>query len=109
MVAKCTMNEKPAAVEIDALPEGGQYVRLHDNAVQVDVPDMDDGEPAKAWECDEVAFKLPQDRAVTKKSVKADFADWWAYGAAWDPNAADPTLADRVDNIEAVMLALLGL
>ena len=109
MITKCTTMEKPQAVEIDAIPEGGQYVRLHQDAAEVDLPADDGGKPGRAWECDEVAFRLPADRAVTAESIQADFADWWAYGAAWDPDAATPTLDDRVANLEAAMLSVLSL
>ena len=110
MIAKCTTNEKPAAVEIDTVPDGGgQYVRLHDHAAQVDVPSMDGQEPGKAWECDEVSFYAPTDRdPLTVEAVTAAFADWWNYGAAWDPDAPTPSLDDRLADVEAALLAIIG-
>ena len=110
MIAKCTTNEKPADVEINTIPDGGgQYVRLHQNASQVDAPSMD-GQPAgKVWESDEVSFYAPADREpLTVEAVTADFSDWWTYGAAWDPDAPAPSLDDRVTDLEAVMLAIIG-
>ena len=110
MILTCTMNEQPARVEIDSLPEGGQYVRLHDNAHQVDVPSPDpDAPPSKAWECDEAAFTVPADRALTVEGVTADFSAWWSFGAAYDPDADSPTVDERLANLEAAMLALVGM
>ena len=109
MLQRTTMAERPERINIDDLPEGGQYILLHDNAEQVDVPAVDDEPPQKKWECDEVAFKLPAERVQTAESIESDFNSWWTYGISWKPGAIpDPTLEQRVTDLEAALLAFMG-
>ena len=107
MLRKTSMNDEPERVHIDELPEGGQYILLHDNAEQVDIPTEENEPPQKMWECDEAAFRLGPDRVQTAESLERDFDAWWVYGAAWDPDAAAPTVEERLADLEAAMLALM--
>lgn len=109
MLQKTTMTERPQRVEIDVLPEGGQYVRLHDHAEQVTLPQEGDGPAQTMWECDEVVFRLGPDRRSTKEGIEAAFDDWWAYGTEWGPDAVAPTVEERVAALEAAMLDLVSI
>lgn len=105
MVKKCMMREKPKDVEVEALPEGGQYVKLHKNAAEVDIPATGEGDPGKAWECDEATFRLEPGQEATAAAVKKEFDSWWEYGAAWEAAQAEPSLEDRVALLEVAFLA----
>lgn len=96
MLSKTQAATELPAVEIDNLPEGGQYVRIHRNLVKIV------SEEGTAYEYDEVAFKT--DRNLTTETANTD--EWWEYGKAWDPDAKAPTLEERLEAAEKAILVL---
>lgn len=96
MLMKTQAASELPAVEIDNLPEGDQYVRIHRNLVKLV---SDEG---TAYEYDEVAFRT--DRKLTAETANTD--EWWEYGKAWNPDAKAPSLEDRIDAAEKAILAL---
>ena len=97
MLVKTQAATELPAVEIDHLPEGGLYVRIHRNLVRIV------SEEGTAYEYDEVNFKT--DRDLDEETANTD--DWWEYGKTWTPDAQAPSVEDRLANLEDAMMALL--
>lgn len=104
-----SVNE-PVPVELETLPDGNKMVRLHRNVVKVVIPGEGEDKSTRAYLCTEVVFPLPYGRDETISSITAEFADWWAYGAAHNPKDDLPlTTEQRVDALELMMTAILSL
>lgn len=97
MLNRTYSTEKLSPVEIESLPDGGQFVRLRKNSVTIV-----DSEGTQ-YCCDEVSF-MP-DRELTEETANTD--DWWEYGKTWTPDAQTPSVEDRLSNLEDAMMALL--
>ena len=109
MLQKTGMDSRPKRIRIDKLPEGGQYITLHDHEKQVDMPTAEGELPQKMWECDEVTFKLPSERVQTKENIESEFDSWWIYGTTWTSEMmTPPSLEQRISDIESALLALMG-
>ena len=97
MLAKTQAATELPAVEIDHLPEGGLYVRLHRNLVRIV------SEEGTVYEYEEVSFRT--DRDLTEETANTD--DWWTFGKTWTPDAQEPSVEDRLSNLEDAMMALM--
>lgn len=79
-------------------PEGKTRVCLADNIKRVE-----DSEDGVGFVYDEVVFFMPEDRTDTLAEIEANFAAWWEYGQV---DIKEPTLEDRVSDLEALILIL---
>lgn len=115
MLYHAQSGDKPAKVVLTTLPDNTVMVFLHDNIKkqQVEEAGVSEGEKITytCYTYDEVAFPLPYDRVDTEdvKSVTADFASWWTYGVDYTGEEANPTLEQRVSDLEASLTAFLTL
>ena len=80
-------------------PEGKTRVCLADNIKQVEDP-----EEGVGFVYDEVIFFMPDDRSDTLAEIETNFAAWWEYGQT---ELTDPTLEDRVSDLETLLLMLM--
>jgi hypothetical protein len=105
-----TMNENPAPVVLESLPEGGSWVRLYKDAIQVETPEEGDAEPGSAWRAEEVVFAMPADRAETVESITESFDGWWEYGKSWTTESdTPPSFDERLAIMEETVNALIGM
>ena len=88
---------RPPRVDIETL-ESKRRVILADHIEQVEDPEEGTG-----FVYDEVVFFMPDDRSDTLAEIEANFADWWEYGKE---DFKEPTLEERVSDLEALFLAL---
>ncbi len=98
------LDHKPAAVELERLPDGTAWLRMYKNIKQVDdEPTSADAEPGKHWEATVAVCKLGTDRAEeTVKTITTKKADWWTYAEAWEEQPP-MTVAQRLDAVETVL------
>lgn len=104
------LDHKPAAVELERLPDGTAWLRMHKNIKEVaDEPAAADAEPGKHWEATAAVCKLGADRAEeTVKTITAKKADWWTYAEAWEEQPP-MTEAQRLDAVETVLAGIAEL
>ena len=95
--------EKPEYVVVEQLPDGAQRVVLSKNASAVE---NDDGE---SWVFDQADFCLEPDRTETAEEIAAAFDEWWEYASAYSQDDAAPTVEQRLESVEAALLAMMGL
>lgn len=93
-------NQRPSRVLLERLPDGSANIRLADDIRE----ETEDGQTMYRY--NEVTFYLPFDRSETQTDIERDFGAWWRYGSA--PEEPAPTLEERVDELEALMIAMLG-
>lgn len=99
------LDHKPAAVELERLPDGTAWLRLYKNIKEASEETTRDGEThtSKHWEATCAACKLGADRAgETVKTITAKKADWWTYAEAWEEQPP-MTVAQRLDAVETVL------
>ena len=93
---------EPSRVSLLRLPDK-TVVKLADNIQRV--VDEDEGSLTIKYVYDEVTFDLPEDRkGETVESIEENFSDWWFYGSE---DHSDPTIEERVTNIEEILVAIL--
>jgi hypothetical protein len=80
-------------------PEGKTRVCLADNIKRVEEP-----EEGVGFVYDEVVFFMPDDRSDTLAEIEANFAAWWEYG---QEDIKEPSLEDRVSDLESLILAMM--
>ncbi len=88
-------NQRPQIVRLESLPDGSANVWL-----TRDIREDDGG-----WLYDAGFFNAAD---VTEAEITADLDGWWAYAEAWERSSAQPTIEERVADMEAAVLALLG-
>lgn len=86
---------RPASVTIENLQDKKRVI-LANNIKMVEDPE-DNG-----FVYDEVIFFMPDDRHETIPEIEANFNDWWEYGKS---NYKEPTLEERISDIENLLLA----
>lgn len=105
MIYTDNLDHKPAAVELERLPDGMAWLRLYKDIKEVSEEATHDGESytGKHWEATCAACKLGADRAgETVKTITAKKADWWTYAEAWE-ELPTPTVAQRLDAVETAL------
>ena len=102
------LDHSPAAVELERLPDGTAWLRLHKDVVQAKTEAPEGEEGGVCWIASTAVALLGTDReAETVESITANLADWWTYAEAWEEqppltldqrmDAAETALADIVD------------
>lgn len=115
MLYNAMSGDKPAKVVLTSLPDGTVMVSLHDNITKTTVESEGAAEGEKitntAYTYDEVTFSLPYDRVDTEdvQSVTADFDSWWTYGVEYTGEDENPTLEQRVTELEVSLAAFMTL
>lgn len=87
MIYTDNLDHKPAAVELERLPDGTAWLRLYKDIKEVSEETTQNGGSytSKHWEATCAACKLGADRAgETVKTITAKKADWWTYAEAWE-------------------------
>ena len=109
MIYKSTQyTEKPQAVKVEPLHDGTANVWLTQKAKEVTLPGPGEDQPAQTvYEADTAFFVA--DEAPTPEAITADFEGWWLYAENWTPEENEPTLEQRVQNVEAALLAIMEL
>ena len=97
--------ERPESVVIEQLPEGGVNVWLNRNVGELI---REEAEGKQTIYTAETAFFYAAD-PLTADDVAADFDGWWEYAAAYSQGDAAPTVEQRLESVEAALLALMGL
>lgn len=97
-------NTKPAAVRLEPLPDGSANVWMARNIKEVQV-DAENGTETQYLA--DVGF-FNAENNVTEAEIAADPDGWWAYAEAWERGTEQPTIEERVADMEAAVLALLG-
>ena len=93
-----TTQLEPCVVEDDHA--GGYWVRIRRNETQ-----ETDSEGGTQYRYDEVLFWT--DQPLTPEEANTD--DWWSYGESYDPDEPEPTITDRVNSLEEmVMIMMMG-
>lgn len=95
--------EKPETVAIEHLPGGTRRVVLSRNFV------AHQDEDGTSWRGEQAVFVLEPDRAETAEDIAAGFDGWWDYAAAYSQDNTAPTVEQRLESVENVLLAMMGL
>jgi hypothetical protein len=94
----------PQAVWLEPLPDGSTNVWLARNVVKTTPEDETESEGYVA----DLAFFNTSDQ-VTEEQISTDFDGWWLYAEEWEADPGKVTLEQRLDNVEAALLAILGI
>ena len=97
--------ERPESVVIEQLPEGGVNVWLNRNVGELI---REEAEGKQTTYTAETAFFYAAD-PLTADDVVADFDGWWEYAEGWTRDQQKPTLEQRMDDVEAALLAVMGM
>lgn len=95
--------EKPEAVVIEKLPGGTRRVVLSRNFVE------HQDEDGTSWVGEQAVFTLEYDRAETAEDIATSFDGWWEYAASYSQGNDSPTVEQRLESVEAALLAMMGL
>lgn len=95
--------EKPEAVVIEKLPDSTKRVILSRNFAE------HHDEDGTSWSGEQAIFVLEPDRTETAEEIAAGFDGWWEYAASYIQDSAAPTLEQRLESVEAALLAMMGL
>ena len=95
--------EKPEYVVVEQLPDGTRRVVLSKDAAAVE------NEDGKSWVFDQADFCLEPDRVETKESIQEHFDSWWEHAVGYNQEMPTLTVDQRLENIENVLLAMMGL
>lgn len=95
---KAKYNQQPTAITYMSLPNGEADVWLRKNIHEVEEP-TEEGHTQTFWECNEVYFRTK----LTETEVTDNFEDLYLKYSH-----PEPTLTERVDALEEVVLELLG-
>ena len=93
----------PDAVVVEELPDGGRRLVMSRDFAPFESEDGT-GYVGKQADC-----LLPAGRQETIAEITAESDAWWEYAVSYDPARADPSLEERVADIEEAVLALLGM
>lgn len=96
--------EEPESIHFESFPDKASKAWLRKNITK-ETATAEDGSEYTAYKADEVYFET----SATEEEVKADFDSWYAFGEGWtEEDGREPSLADRVTNVENALLALMG-
>lgn len=104
-----TLDHSPAAVELERLPDGTAWLRLHKDVVQgkANAPEGEEGGPC--WTATTAVAQLGTDRAAeTVESITTNLDDWWTYAEAWEEQPP-MTLNQRMDAVETALADIVGI
>lgn len=94
--------DKPETVKIEILPGSTRRVILSRNFTRFEDQD------GAGWRGEQAVFDLGADRTETAADISAAFDGWWEYAASYTPPVS-PTVEQRLENMEAALLAMMGL
>ena len=97
-----TLDHAPAAVELERLPDGTAWLRLHKDVVQgkTEAPEGEEGGPC--WTATTAVAQLGTDRAAeTVESITA-------YAEAWEEQPP-MTLNQRMDAVETALADIVDI
>lgn len=100
---KVVSGSMPEKVVVEELPGGGRRLVLSKDFAAFE------NEEGGGYTGNQADCLLPTGREETAAEIAADFDTWWEYAQSYDPAGATPTLEERVADVEAAVLALLGL
>lgn len=83
----------------------GDYVNPKNVVLTRNVSEYIGEDGTKFYQYGEVRFQLPYDREETIQSIEENFDDWWIYGE--EGSKDDPSLEDRVTDLEELVISLL--
>ncbi len=104
-----TLDHAPAAVELERLPDGTAWLRMHKDVVQgkTEAPEGEEGGPC--WTATTAVAQLGTDRAAeTVESITANLDDWWTYAEAWEEQPP-MTLNQRMDAVETALADIVDI
>ena len=91
-------NQKPEAITYMPLPNGMADVWLHKKIKEVEVEVVDQTEPMKVWQTNEVYFRTE----AALSEIEANFDKFWnLYGYP------APTTEERIDALENALMEIL--
>ena len=92
-----TLDHAPAAVELERLPDGTAWLRLHKDVVQgkTEAPEGEEGGPC--WTA-----------TTAVESITANLDDWWTYAEAWEEQPP-MTLNQRMDAVETALADIVDI
>ena len=96
MIITESLDNKPAAVTLEPLPDGTTWLYLRKNAKQVEANTGDETPDAKLWQCE------------TADTINAKFDDWWTYAAAWAEDEPLPTVQEQINAIYDTLAVMMG-
>lgn len=109
MIITESLDNKPAAVTLEPLPDGTTWLYLRKNAKQVEADTGDETPDAKLWQCETAIGKLGADRSgETADTINAKFDDWWTYAAAWAEDEPLPTVQEQINAIYDTLAVMMG-
>lgn len=109
MIITESLDNKPAAVTLEPLPDGTTWLYLRKNAKQVEADTGDETPDAKLWQCETAIGKLGADRSgETTDTINAKFDDWWTYAAAWAEDEPLPTVQEQINAIYDMLAVMMG-
>lgn len=103
------LDHSPAAVELERLPDGTAWLRLHKDVVQAKAEAPEGEEGGVCWIASTAVALLGTDReAETVESITANLADWWTYAEAWEEQPP-LTLDQRMDAVETALADIIDI
>lgn len=97
--------ERPESVVIEQLPEGGVNVWLNRN---IEAVEREETSGTQTVYTAETGFFQYSDQLAVEDIADAT-DDWWEYAAEWTRDQQQPTLEQRMDDVEAALLAVMGM
>lgn len=102
LYADVVTGKKPETVAMETLPDNTRRVILSRNFAQFEDQD------GAGWRGQQAIFDLGADRTETAADISAAFDGWWEHAASYTPPVS-PTVEQRLENMEAALLAMMGL
>lgn len=109
---KISVDHKPAKIEIDRMPDGTAWIRLHKNTSKAKLPEDSPEGMATGYVTDEAVCLLLASRAEneTAATIEANFDEWFEYASNWTPADNEPqTLEQRVDDLAELCANMIDL
>ena len=98
--------EAPPSVRVEHL-EKGTNVWMHKEPIEVRTPAEGEGQPDQVAYVADTAFFFTPDH-VEAEEIMGDFDGWWEYAETWTADQESPTVEQRIDDLEAALLSMLG-
>lgn len=96
--------KKPNAVDIYRVGNKTDII-LRRDIRQEERFDEGNERPHCAWVCEEKQIRY--DGAVTAAEVQDDFDGWWNYTPGRNEAGAGPTMEERMETVEAVLMEMI--
>lgn len=109
MIITESLDHKPKAVTLEALPDGTAWLYLRRNPKQATSESESEKPDAETWQCETAIGKLGVDRSgETAESINAKFDDWWTYAAAWAEDEPLPSVQEQINAISDALAYIMG-